>query len=172
MAARGSSRDPGVVEIDEYLRLAGAGWWLRNRPGWTEAGWWDSPHASGGPGTPAPAQGPALLAAMQHVPGPDGAGCEFPHPRHGELLVGEPPGRPGNPCPCQVVVIAAWATCASWVADRADRSVIDALVPPSSGEYLSPAARGWAASSIRRRTGVTRPAPVTGLHAPLRREGA
>lgn len=130
--------DPGVVEIDEYLRLAGAGWWLRNRPGWTEAGWWDSPMLPAVRALLRLPKGPALLAAMQHVPGPDGAGCEFPHPRHGELLVGEPPGRPGNPCPCQVVVIAAWATCASWVADRADRSVIDAFGPTEQREYLNP----------------------------------
>lgn len=128
---------PTVETVDRYLREAGASQWARSRRGWTEAGWWDVPMLPDVRALLRLPKGPQLMAAVQGI-APDGAGCAFPHPRPAELLTGQIPGRPGNPCVCQTIVIAAWAAAAAWAADQADRSVVTALGPLEERVYLDP----------------------------------
>ncbi len=136
---RGVDREPPTVDvIDDYLRESGARWWSMNRPGWTEPGWWEAAMLPSVRDLIRLPKGPELLAAVQQVPAPDGSRCEFPHPHHGEAMDGLAPGEPGNPCACQIIALAAWATAASWATDRADQAALHALGPTEHRPYLDP----------------------------------
>ncbi len=127
------------VQVDAATRAAGRAPWRAERPGWTEAGWWDVamlPEVRALLWLP---KGPALLTALQQLPTLDGTGCPFPH--EGPDILGTPrPGMVGAPCPCQVIVAAAWATAAAWVGDQADHAVITTLGATEQIEVLCPAA--------------------------------
>ena len=119
-----------MTEVDEAQRIAGRVWWTARRPAWTEAGWWDTPMLPEVRALLRLPKGAELMSAVQKVPSPNGSPCSFPH--------GEGLQRPGVPCACQVVLVAAWATAAAWASDLADRTVLLALGPTEHTEYLNP----------------------------------
>ncbi|MFN8125040.1 MAG: hypothetical protein U0R64_00805 [Candidatus Nanopelagicales bacterium] len=106
--------------------------WRRQRPGWTEAGWWDAELRDEVRGLLWLPKGPLLAAELQRVGGVDGRRCVHPHPGRAVDLdgAGGPEyGTPGCPCACQVVLVAAWACAAAWFADKADAAVVAAARP-------------------------------------------
>jgi hypothetical protein len=136
------------VQVDAAARVAGRDAWRADRPGWTEAGWWDVAMLPEVRALLSLPKGPALLTALQDVPALDGTGCSFPH--EGPDIPGTPrPGTVGAPCPCQVIVAAAWATAAAWVADHADHAVIATLGASEQVEVTRTSKRALTASPSR-----------------------
>mgnify|MGYP003604738005 FL=1 len=129
-----------VEDLDRRLQRQGRDNWRQSRPHWTEAGWWDAalrPEVRALIQVP---KGPALLTAVQEVGPVDGSRCPFPHLDPGHVADGAEcaVGTPGNPCACQVIVTAAWATAAAWAADQADLSVLNSLGSTVQDPYLNP----------------------------------
>lgn len=129
-----------IEERDQLLRAQGRAAWHAARPAWTEAGWWDTalrPEVRMLMRLP---KGPTLLAAVQQVGAVDGSRCAFPHVNPGALLedAGVAPGTPGNPCACQVILAAAWATAAAFATEQADASVLHCLGAGEHAPLLNP----------------------------------
>lgn len=112
--------------------------WVAVRPGWTEAGWWDAPLDPQIRRLLWLPKGPELVAAVQRVPVPDGGRCPQPHPDLRDGFFSDIVGTAGNPCACQVVAIAAWATAAAWMSDRADQVVLHGLGAATQHPLLDP----------------------------------
>ncbi|MDZ7577223.1 MAG: hypothetical protein U0904_03505, partial [Candidatus Nanopelagicales bacterium] len=125
-------------------------WWLGNRPGWVDAGWFDAPIRPAVLDLLTLPAGPALAEALTALGwGP----CPADH--SGEQMPGDPPlGLPGSPCACQVVLLAAWEAVASWVSAQQAHGLVTAagpepvIVPPvgAAPEITDPAREEIAAA--------------------------
>ena len=130
-------------------------WWLDERPGWTEADWWDVSCAR--------RRARVAVAAGRAAPG-RGAQRHRTHPAMrrgppGRRIVARRPLRArarGGPAPCMVVLAAAWEACGAWAAAGAARALVDCAGPetvtfsvPEIGLRVSDPAREELACALR-----------------------
>lgn len=165
----------------EFARIA----WRATRPEWTQAGWWDTTlreHVRELLWLPVGLelqQRLMSLSAADRATGYQPGECPLPHPAP---TITERIGVPGQPCPCQIVCVAAWAAVASWVGLRAEQEVVNVagpdtvegyLVPERPGlgtiidpavEELAPALRVSPGSARHRLAGLRRIAALPRLH--------
>ncbi len=182
------SRDGGrsaVLRDEDALAGDFAGIvWRSHRPGWTQAGWWDTELRDRVrdllwlPVGSELLQGLLGLAAGDLATGYPPGDCPHPHPA---ATTRDQVGVPGHPCACQVVQVAAWSAVASWVAAQGDQMVVavagtepveEFLVPDRPGlgtivdpavEELAPALRVSPGSARNRLAGLRRIAELRRL---------
>ena len=97
------------------------GWWAIEWPGWVHLDWLTLRLRPQVRDLLPLAPGPELITALAAIPaGP----CPQEHTGYG--LPGDPnPGStPGFPCPCQLVIAAAWDAATSWTALRTDAAIL------------------------------------------------
>lgn len=133
-------------------------WWLDERPGWTEADWWDVRVRDDVRGLLWLPAGPLLAEALGGI-----GRIQRCLEAHHDEVDGQtpPPGRsPGWPCACMVVVAAAWEACGAWAAAGAARALVDCAGPdevtfsvPELGLRVSDPAREELACALRTSTG-------------------
>ncbi len=163
--------------------------WRRLRPEWTQAGWWDAELRAEvrdllwlPVGTDLQ-QALTAMAARDRADGYEPGVCRFDH---ATVSVAERLGVPGNPCGCQVVMVAAWNAVASWVSAHAEQVLVEVagaepveelLIPdrPDLGhltdpavEDLAPALRVSPGSARHRLSGLRRVAALPRLTAAIR----
>ncbi len=123
-----SSLEPHVVELL-------ARWWRETRPAWVAVEWYDAALRQEVRALMQLPPGAELVAALGALDVADR--CTVAH--RGEELPGDPvPGSaPGWPCPCQLVIAAAWEACTGWLAAQAARSLV-AIAGPEPVELRTP----------------------------------
>ena len=118
--------------------MAAALWRVR-RPGWTQAGWWDTelrPEVRALLWIPVGRELQDRLIAVGRADSAAGYArghCPFDHTT---ATAADRVGVPGSPCACQVITVAGWAAVASWVSACADRVVVDTAGPTPVEELI------------------------------------
>ena len=129
-------------------------WWLDERPGWTEADWWDVSLRDDVRALVWLPAGPRLAEALS------GIGrirrCIGAHPDDESGPMPTSGQSPGWPCACMVVLAAAWEACGAWSAAGAAYALVDCAGPetvtfnvPEIGLRVSDPAREELACALR-----------------------
>lgn len=142
--------------------------WRSQRPAWTDGSWWEAIMRDEVRALLWLPAGPELAAALAALP--RSPICPLPHVEDRMLSLPTPGQALGWPCACQVVVAAAWESCAAWVAANSARALVEAagrvpvhidvaggthqLHDPARDE-LAPALR-WTVSSAGNRIAAAR----------------
>ncbi len=115
-------RDQYLAPPDAAFMPASRDEWLRTRPRWTGAGWFDAPLRPDVRNLLMRPLGPSLTQALALLP------VDGPCPDHAAVssIDALSAGRPGAPCACLIVVAAAWAAVTSWTEARGTRAIVAA----------------------------------------------